>query len=98
MSTLPLALPDGLQDKDCPQSGINCICIAVHVVAMAANVKADRLSWHPSPSPSPQFMFIELMLICAPRHAFLMENHFISGRGVNNLDLWNKAISKCLTG
>lgn len=68
---------------------------------MAANVKVDRSIWRPSPAPHTrarthtrsrsvqqwQFMFIELMLICAPRHDFLMECNFVSGRAVHISDL-----------
>lgn len=62
------------------------MCVVAVAVVMAANVKVDRsVSASPPPfrsstsslprssSSSWQFMFIELMLICAPRHDFLME-------------------------
>lgn len=70
-------------------------------VAMPANVKADRSVWHARPTPRAaplelllldalplhwQFMFIELMLICARRHDFLMECNFTLGRGVRISD------------
>lgn len=80
---------------------VGIIIIIAVPVAMAANVKVDRSIWRPSPAPHTrarthtrrhsvqqwQFMFIELMLICAPRHDFLMECNFVSGRAVHISDL-----------